>query len=70
MELRLGFRRLRSDLLLTITAVVSLAIGIGANTAIYTVAGSLLVGVLGRAACGVPLWRALHIAPTEALRDE
>src|SRR4051812_3741301 len=41
-DVRLGIRRLRRDLLLTTTAIVSLAIGIGANTAIYTVARALL----------------------------
>ena len=29
-----------------------------------------LIAVMGLAACSVPLWRALHIAPTESLRDE
>ena len=43
-DLRLGVRRLRHDALLTLTAVVSLAAGIGANTAIYTVARALLYG--------------------------
>ena len=38
----LGVRRLRRDPLLTATAIVSLAIGIGANTALYTVARGLL----------------------------
>lgn len=41
-DVRLGARRLRRDLLLTVTAVTSLAIGIGANTALYTVARGLL----------------------------
>src|SRR5688500_6074149 len=41
-DLRNGIRRLRRDRLLTATAVVSLALGIGANTAIYTVVSALL----------------------------
>ena len=41
-DLRNGIRRLQRDRLLTVTAVVSLALGIGANTAIYTVVSALL----------------------------
>jgi len=41
-ELCFGIRRLRHDKLLTITAVLSLAVGIGASTAIFTVTRAVL----------------------------
>ncbi len=41
-DLAAGTRRLRRDRLLTVTAILSLAIGIGANTGIYTVANAML----------------------------
>ena len=42
-DLRFGLRLLRRDLGFTIAAIVILAVGIGANTAIFTVASALLL---------------------------
>lgn len=41
-DVRHGLRLLRRSPLFTVTAAASLAVGIGANTAIFTVANSLL----------------------------
>ena len=45
-DLRLGVRQLRRSPLLAIIAITSLALGIGANTAIFTVAKSVLLDTL------------------------
>ena len=42
-DVRYGFRLLRRSPLFTLTAVLSLAIGIGANTTIFSVASALLL---------------------------
>jgi len=41
-DLRLAFRALRTTLIVSIVAALSLALGIGANTAIFTLINSLL----------------------------
>ncbi len=69
--------------LVMLGAVIGLVLGVGAAQVIagylaglppvdpVTFGGAVtLFAVMGLAACSVPLWRALHIAPTEALRDE
>jgi len=42
-DLRLALRSLRSSALVTVAAILSLALGIGANTAIFSIADSLLL---------------------------
>src|ERR1044071_7522684 len=42
-DVRYGFRLLRRSPLFTLTAVLSLAIGIGANTTIFSMASALLL---------------------------
>ncbi len=42
-DVRYGFRLLRRSPLFTLTAVLSLTIGIGANTTIFSVASALLL---------------------------
>src|SRR6266699_2732712 len=42
-DLRLAFRALRATPVVSIVAVLSLALGIGANTAIYSLVNSLLL---------------------------
>ncbi len=46
MDLRLAIRTLRSTPVVTVVAVLSLALGIGANTAIFTILDSLLLRAL------------------------
>jgi hypothetical protein len=46
MDLRLAIRTLRSTPVVTVVAVISLALGIGANTAIFSILDSLLLRAL------------------------
>ena len=46
MDLRLAIRTLRSTPVVTVVAVLSLALGIGANTAIFSILDSLLLRAL------------------------
>jgi hypothetical protein len=45
-DLRLAIRALRSTPIVSIVAVLSLALGIGANTAIFSLVSSLLLRTL------------------------
>ena len=45
-DLRLAFRTLRATPVVTIVAIVSIALGIGANTAIFSIINSLLLRTL------------------------
>src|ERR1700761_4219877 len=45
-DVRYGWRTLRSNLLFTCMAVLSLALGIGANTAIYSVMDAMMLRAL------------------------
>ncbi|MCZ6915648.1 MAG: ABC transporter permease [Gemmatimonadetes bacterium] len=66
-DLRFGMRQFRKAPLFTAVVVGTLAIGIGASTAIFTVVNSLLLNPLGYADAGrlVILWQGRHALEIE-----
>ncbi len=70
-DVRYGWRMLRSNLLFTSMAVVSLALGIGANTAIYSVMDAIMLRALPVKDAGelaILNWRTKNIEP-DVVRD-
>lgn len=76
-DIRLAVRRLVRDPLFAVIAISTLAIGIGANSAIFTLVNGALLWPLAVCGCRealaasvLPAWRAARTSPAAVLNAE
>ncbi|MDQ3652165.1 MAG: hypothetical protein M3458_18225 [Acidobacteriota bacterium] len=69
-DLRVGMRRLLKTPGFAFVAVMSLALGIGANASIFTLLNTVLLLVVASLAGYLPAGRATKVDPMIALRHE
>ena len=69
-DLVYALRALRHNLTFTVVVVVTLAVGIGANTAVFSVVDGVLLVIATVIASYLPARRAVSVDPIETLRSE